>query len=250
LSDRIGIGGKKMALGGISSALSALKAFSKKVSNTSNNVANINTAGFKKRTTSFQESGNLRGVKVSSNQPVHTQGPLIPTNNPLNIAVNGQGFFRVSLPNGGTGYSRDGNLKKDSTGRLVTSNGNPIEPEISIPGNATGVSVSGSGQVSATINRQSQAIGQIELSSFQNSGGLASLGNNLLSASNASGPAVNGIPGTGGLGTIIQGSIESSNVDIVEESINLITSSAGYKANIKSIKAQNELLGTILDIKE
>ncbi len=237
-------------LGGINSALSALKAFSKKISSTANNIANINTTGFKKRVASFQESGNLKGVQIASNQPVHTQGSLIPTNNSLNIAVNGRGFLRVGLPNGGTGYSRDGNLKKDSTGRLVTSNGNPIQPEISIPGNATGVSISGSGQVSAIINGQSQVIGQIELSSFQNSGGLVSLGNNLFSASNVSGSAVSGIPGTGGLGTIIQGSIEYSNVDIVEESVNLITASAGYKANIKAIKTQNELLGTILDIKE
>lgn len=237
-------------IGGISSALSALRAFSRKITNTANNIANINTTGFKKRVVSFQESGSFKGVQIASNQPVHTQGSLIPTNNPLNIAINGRGFLRVGLPNGGTGYSRDGSLKKDSTGRLVTLNGNPIQPEISIPGDATGVSISGSGQVSAIINGQSQVIGQIELSFFQNPGGLVSLGNNLFSASNASGPAVNGIPGTGGLGTILQGSIESSNVDIVEESVNLITASAGYKANIKAIKAQNELLGTILDIKK
>ena len=237
-------------LGGISSALSALKSFSKKINNTANNVANINSAGFKKRVTSFQESGKLKGVQIASNQAVNTQGPLIPTNNPLNIAVNGRGFLRVGLPDGGTGYTRDGNLKKDSTGRLVTSNGNPVLPEIVIPGNSTGVSISSSGQVSASVNGQNQVIGQIELSSFQNSGGLTSLGNNLFNVSNASGAAVNGNPGNGGLGTIIQGSIESSNVDIVEESVNLITASAGYKANIKAIKAQDELLGTILDIKK
>ena len=236
--------------GGTSSALSALRAFSKKISSTANNIANINTAGFKKRLTSFQETGSLKGVQIASNQPVHTQGSLIPTNNPLNIAVNGRGFLRVGLPNGGTGYTRNGSLKKDSAGRLVTSNGNPIQPEIVFPGNDMGMSISGSGQVSAMINGQNQVIGQIELSSFQNSGGLVSLGNNLFGASSASGPAVNGIPGTGGLGTIIQGSIESSNVDIVEESVNLITASAGYKANIKVIKAQDELLGTILDIKK
>ena len=237
-------------LGGISSALSALKSFSKKINNTANNVANINSAGFKKRITSFQESGKLKGVQIASNQAVNTQGPLIPTNNPLNIAVNGRGFLRVGLPDGGTGYTRDGNLKKDSTGRLVTSNGNPVLPEIVIPGNSTGVSISSSGQVSASVNGQNQVIGQIELSSFQNSGGLTSLGSNLFNVSNASGAAVNGNPGSGGLGTIIQGSIESSNVDIVEESVNLITASAGYKANIKAIKAQDELLGTILDIKK
>ncbi len=237
-------------LGGISSALSALKSFSKKINNTANNVANINSAGFKKRVTSFQESGKLKGVQIASNQAVNTQGPLIPTNNPLNIAVNGRGFLRVGLPDGGTGYTRDGNLKKDSTGRLVTSNGNPVLPEIVIPGNSTGVSISSSGQVSASVNGQNQVIGQIELSSFQNSGGLTSLGNNLFNVSNASGAAVNGNPGNGGLGTIIQGSIESSNVDIVEESVNLITASAGYKANINVIKAQDELLGTILDIKK
>lgn len=237
-------------LGGISSALSALKSFSKKINNTANNVANISSAGFKKRVTSFQESGKLKGVQIASNQAVNTQGPLIPTNNPLNIAVNGRGFLRVGLPDGGTGYTRDGNLKKDSTGRLVTSNGNPVLPEIVIPGNATGLGISSSGQVSASVNGQNQVIGQIELSSFQNSGGLTSLGNNLFNASNASGAAVNGNPGNGGLGTIIQGSIESSNVDIVEESVNLITASAGYKANINVIKAQDELLGTILDIKK
>ena len=115
-------------------------------------------------------------------------------NNPLNIAVNHQGFLRVSLPNGGTGYLRDGNLKKDSAGRLVTLNGNPIQQEISISGNAIGVNASGSGQDSAITNGLSQVIGQIELSSFRNPGGQGSLGNNLFIASNAFGPAVNGSP--------------------------------------------------------
>lgn len=237
-------------LDGISSALSALRVFSKKISNTANNIANVNTAGFKKKVTSFQEGGTSRGVQISSNQTVHTQGSPLLTNNPLNVTINGQGFLRASLPNGGTAYTRDGNLKKDSTGRLVTSGGNPLLPEIVIPGNATGVSISSSGQVSALINGQSQVVGQIELSSFQNPEGMVSLGNNLFSASNASGAAVNGTPGTGALGTIIPGSIESSNVDIVEESVNLITASAGYKANIKALKTQHEMLGTILDIKE
>jgi flagellar basal-body rod protein FlgG len=183
-----------MMLGGINSVLSALRAFLKKVSNTANNVANIHSAGFNKRVTSFQEGWNLKGVQITSNQPVHTQGPRMLANNPLNIAVNHQGFLRVSLPNGGTGYLRDGNLKKDSAGRLVTLNGNPIQQEISISGNAIGVNASGSGQDSAITNGLSQVIGQIEPSSFRNPGGQGSLGNNLFIASNAFGPAVNGSP--------------------------------------------------------
>lgn len=239
-----------MFLDGISSALSGLKAFSNKISNSANNIANLNSSGFKKRVTTFQDGGNLRGVQTASNQAVHTQGPLIPTNNPLNIALGGNGFFRVGLPNGGTAYTRDGSFKKDSTGRLVTSNGNPLQPEITIPGNAKGVSISGLGTVSASVNGQSQVLGQIELSTFQNPGGLVSLGSNLFGASNASGQPVAGAPGTGGFGSLIQGSIESSNVDIVEESVNLITASIGYKANLKTIKAKNELIGSLLDIKK
>lgn len=239
-----------MFLQGISSALSGLKAFSKKISNSAHNIANINTAGFKKRELTLQEIGKSGGVQASSNQAIYSQGSLVTTNNPLNIAINGAGFLRVELPNGGTGYTRSGHLKKDSTGRLTTSNGNPIIPEIVVPVNATGISISKSGEVSAIINGQSQVIGQIELSSFQNPGGLVSLGNNLFSASNASGPAITGIPGNNAFGTIVQGSIESSNVDIVEESVNMITASAGFKANIKTIKIQDEILGSIIDIKK
>lgn len=237
-------------INGIASALSGLRAFSKKISNTANNIANMNTAGFKKRVTSFQDQGKSGGVTVQSNRAVHSQGSLLTTDNPFNIAISGKGFFRVALPNGGMGYTRNGNLKKDSSGQLATADGNPILPAITIPGNATGMNISEQGIVSVTINGQNQVIGQIELSFFQNPSGLTSLGNNLLSASNKSGPALNGIPGTGSMGTIIQGSIESSNVDIVEESVNLITASAGFKANIKIIKTQDELLGTIIDIKK
>ena len=239
-----------MILDGISSALSGLKAFSKKISNTANNIANMNTTGFKKRGIAFQESGNLRGVQVSSNQADHAQGSILTTNNPLNIAINGQGFLRVRLSNGEIGYTRDGNLKKDSTGRLVTSSKSPVLPEIVIPGNATGVAISQSGEVSATVNGQNQVIWQIELFNFQNPSGLVSLGGNLLRESNESGRALGGAPGTGGFGKVVQGSVESSNVDIIEESVNLITASAGFKANIKAIKAQEELLGTIIDIKK
>ncbi len=239
-----------MILNGINSALSGLRAFSKKLSNSANNIANINTTGFKKKTFSLQEGGKTGGVQTSSTQAIHTQGPIIATNRSLNIAIDGKGFLRTRLPNGNTGFTRDGNLKTDSSGRITTLDGNPILPEVTIPLNATGLSISNSGQISALINGQNQVLGQIELSSFQNPGGLDSLGKNSFSSSNASGPASSGIPGSGGLGTIIQGSIETSNVDIIDESVNMITSSINFKAAIKTIQAQDEVLGTIINIKK
>lgn len=210
----------------------------------------MNTTGFKKKVLSLQESGKSGGVQVRSNPAIHTQGSLVPTNNPLNIAINGKGLLRIALPGGGSGYTRDGNLKKDSTGRLTTANGNPILPEIVVPGNAEGLSISRTGEVSALINGQNQVLGQLELFLFPGPAGLVSLGMNLLSESNKSGQAINGTPGSGGMGTIIQGSLESSNVDIIEESVNLITAEAGFKANIKTIKAHDELLGTVIDLKK
>lgn len=238
-----------MILNGINSALSGLRAFSKKINNSAHNIANINTAGFKKKVLPLQDR-KTGGVQAASLHSVPTQGPIISTNGPLNIAIDGTGFLRVGLPNGNTAFTRDGNLKTDSNGRIVTSDGNPIVPEVFVPGNATGLSISASGEISGLINGQTQVLGQIELSSFQSADGLVSQGKNLLSSSSASGSEIRGIPGTSGFGTILQGNIESSNVDIVDESVNLITSSIGFKAAIKTIQAQDEILGTMIDIKE
>lgn len=238
-----------MILNGINSALSGLRAFSKKINNSAHNIANINTTGFKKKVLPLQET-KTGGVQAASSLSVGTQGPIITTNDPLNIAIDGKGFLRVRLSDGSTAFTRNGNLKTDSNGRIVTSAGDPIVPEVLISVSATGLSISASGEISAFISGQTQVLGQLELSSFQSPDGLEPIGNNLLSISNASGSEVRGIPGTSGFGTILQGNLESSNVDIVDESVNLITSSVGFKAAIKTIQAQDEILGTIINIKE
>jgi flagellar basal-body rod protein FlgG len=234
--------------GPISSALTGLKNASQRLQNSANNVANINTPGFKK---SDVNSVDLQsgGTRVNDISRSNTQGALIPTNNPLDLAIDGSGFFQVTNPNGGTSFTRSGSFKLDGGGNIVDSSGNALAPAVNVPGENTGVSVGANGQVSAQVGGQNQVVGQIELANFQNPSGLQAAGGNLLDDSAGSGAPVAGNPGAGGLGTIRSGFLEGSNVDITEEIVGQIISKVAFKANINVIKANDELLGTLLDIK-
>ncbi len=235
-------------INGLSNALSGLRTASRKLANSSNNIANVRTPGFKaSRADAVSiESG---GSKVSSISRSNTQGPVIPTSNPLDLAISGNGLFQIVNSGGGTSFTRGGSFKTDGNGRLTTSNGEPLTPEIQIPGNATNVSISQTGEVSAQVGGQTQNLGQIQLASFSNPAGLTAEGNGLFGESASSGAPITGNPGTGEFGNVLSGFLEESNVDIASEVVGQIADVAAFKANAQVIKAIDETTGSILDIK-
>ena len=235
-------------LGPIFSALTGLKNASQRLQNSANNVANINTAGFKK---SDVNSADIKsgGTRVNDVSKSNTQGALIPTGNPLDLAISGNGFFQVTNPNGGTSFTRSGSFKLDGGGNIVNASGNALVPAVNVPGNNAGISVGANGQISAQVGGQPEVLGQIQLANFANPSGLSAAGGNLLNESAGSGAPVVGGPGEGGRGTVLSGFLEGSNVDITEEIVDQIVAKAAFKANVNVIKANDELLGTILDIK-
>jgi flagellar basal-body rod protein FlgG len=234
----------------------------------SNNLANVSTTGFKKSRADFQDllyqtmkvpgsqssadtespTGILigLGVKPAAVSKVFSQGDLIQTLNELDIAIEGEGFLQVDMPNGNTGYTRAGALKRDSNGRLTTSDGYPILPAITIPDGARQITISESGIVSAIIGADtaSTEVGTLELATFTNNGGLSAIGKNLFNATSASGNAQTGTPGENGYGTLLQTYLEGSNVNIVEELASMITTQRAYEINSKSIQTSDEMMQT------
>ena len=185
------------------------------------------------------------GTRPGNTEIVQTQGDLSSTGNPLDIAIQGKGFFQILLPNGQTGYTRSGSFQPDQQGNLVTANGDALQPSINVPPSATNITIGSDGTVSATLPGQTQAqqIGVIQLAMFQNPGGLNSVGNNIYLPTTASGEAVVGQPGgSDGLGTIQQGMLEQSNVDVVSEFVNMILAQRSYESNSRVIKAADEML--------
>ena len=235
-------------LGPIFSALTGLKNASQRLQNSANNVANINTAGFKK---SDVNSADIKsgGTRVNDVSKSNTQGALIPTGNPLDLAISGNGFFQVTNPNGGTSFTRSGSFKLDGGGNIVDASGNALVPAVNVPGNNAGISVGANGQISAQVGGQPEVLGQIQLANFANPSGLSAAGGNLLNESASSGAPVVGGPGEGGRGTVLSGFLAGSNVDFTEEIVVQIVAKAAFKANVNVIKTNDELLGTILDIK-
>ena len=232
----------------------------------SNNLANVNTTGFKKSRADFQDllyqtirtpgatsaegsqipSGIQvgMGVKPVAVQKIFQQGDFVQTGNNLDTVIEGDGFFQILQPDGTTAYSRSGSFKLDSDGRIVNSDGYPLEPAITIPANTTNISISSDGKISVTQagSPTPKQIGQIELANFINPGGLNALGKNLFQQTGSSGDPTTGNPGTNGLGTISQGYIEMSNVNVVEEMVNMIVSQRAYEINSKAVQASDQML--------
>jgi flagellar basal-body rod protein FlgG len=231
-----------------------------------NNLANVNTTGFKKSRVDFQDliyqtlrsagTAEAEGAQVPTGiqvglgthpaavQKFFTQGDLQMTSNALDVAIEGPGFLQILMPDGTTAYTRDGSLKMDSQGRLVTSDGYAIDPEITVPAEATGVAIGSDGTVSALLPGQSQPqpLGQIQLAKFLNPAGLMALGRNLFKPTAASGEATPGTAGLEGLGTLRPGALEMSNVSIVDEMVNMIVAQRAYETNSKSIQASDQML--------
>ncbi|SDL74780.1 flagellar basal-body rod protein FlgG [Halarsenatibacter silvermanii] len=234
----------------------------------SNNLSNVNTTGFKRQRPNFQDlvyeesrhpgTPNAmgeeipvgteigHGARISATQKLFTQGSFEETGNPLDLVIEGDGFFQVTMPDGSTAYTRDGAFKMDSTGSIVTADGHSLEPPVEIPEDATDISVTSDGTVSYRIGGEDEMTeaGEIELVHFTNPAGLSSQGRNLFQETDASGPPIAGRPGEDGLGTIEQGFLEMSNVEVVDEMVNMITAQRAYESNSRSIQASDEMLQT------
>ncbi len=237
-----------------------------------NNLANVGTSGFKKsradfqdllyqttrepggpQTTTTQSSTGIQvglGVRPAAVQRINLQGDFNQTNNPLDVAVAGEGYFQVTLPDGSTGFTRAGAFKLDSTGAVVTSSGDPLLPQISIPSNAESITVGDDGTVSYTVAGQAAAsqAGQIQTVRFANPAGLRAEGSNLFKETDSSGPPQTGTPGQDGHGKLTQGFLEGSNVSVVEELVNMISGQRAYEINSRAISAADEMLRTASSI--
>lgn len=239
----------------------------------SNNLANVNTMGFKKARAEFQDllyqTVNLAGTNSSTSTSLPTgiqlghgsklsalvrtyaTGNMKQTGNSFDLAIEGNGFFRVTLPDGTFAYTRDGAFSKDQNGTLVNAQGYPLDPQITVPQDATSMTVAQDGTVSITQPGQAapQQIGQITISNFINPAGLNQLGRNLVQPTLASGDPIDDVPGQNGLGGINQGFLEVSNVDIAEEMVNMIVGQRAYEANSKTIRTVDDMLTLVNNLK-
>lgn len=257
----------------LNTAATGMKAQQTNLDVTANNIANVSTNGFKKARAEFEDlmyqtqvepgaatglnSINPTGVQVGLGTKVASvgkdfeQGSTKVTNGAFDLEIQGAGFFPVQTPNGQIAYTRDGAFKKGPDGRLQDRNGNLLQPEITIPPNATGVEVGANGQVQVVVdnNIQPQSVGQIQLVNFVNPAGLKALGGNLFVPTNASGVPQQAIPGQSGLGSIAQGQLETSNVNIVDEMVGMITNQRAYETNAKVIQASDAMLQAIANMR-
>lgn len=240
----------------------------------SNNIANLSTTGFKRSRAEFQDMlyDSLRrvgsastdtgtvlpsglqvglGVKPVATYRINEQGDMTVTDNQYDLAINGRGYFQIQMADGTTAYTRDGSFQANANGVLVTSDGLQVLPTITVPSNATSVTVNASGQVLATIDGQvsQQNLGQLQLATFVNPTGLEAIGDNLLKESSASGSPVVGNPQATGFGSLEQGYLESSNVDIVSEITTLIAAQRAYEMNSRIIKTADDMLSTVSQLR-
>ena len=246
-------------------AKTGLDAQQTRMSVISNNLANVNTTGFKRDRATFEDMlyQKLRqpgaqntvdsqaptglmlgtGVRIVSTEKTHIQGSLVSTKNALDVAIQGEGFFQIAQPDGSMAYTRDGSFKLSATGQLVTSNGALLQPPIVIPPNVASISIGQDGTVSVeNANGGAQNIGQIQVARFVNPAGLQSMGQNLLKETPASGTVQLGAPGQTGAGHLMQGALEASNVNVVEEMVNMIETQRAYEINSKAISAVDGML--------
>jgi|SRR5579864_8860002 flagellar basal-body rod protein FlgG len=257
------------------SAASGMNAQQLNVDNIANNIANANTNGFKTRQAQFQDlmyqsmiqPGNAAsqqstiptglqlglGTRAASSEIIFTQGNFVQTNNPLDIAIQGAGFFQVRTPSGELAYTKAGSFQLNNSGQVVTGSGDLLDPPVTVPAAAQSVTIATDGTVSFTLPGQSasQQAGQIQLANFANPSGLNSMGGSLFLPTDASGAPQVGIPGgSEGMGTLLQGFTEQSNVSVVQEFINLIVSQRAYEANSKVVKAADDMYQQVNNLKQ
>jgi len=252
--------------GALWTAKTGLDAQQTRMSVISNNLANVNTTGFKRDRAVFEDLlyQNVRqagaqssqdtqlpsglqvgtGVRVVATEKLHTQGNITMTDNPMDMAIQGRGFFEILMPDGSLAYTRDGSFQVDSQGQMVTANGFVLQPGITIPENTTSLTIGLDGTVSAVIAGATNPtqLGQVQLVDFINPAGLHPKGGNLFGETAASGAPQQGTPGLNGLGTLTQGSVETSNVNVVEELVNMIETQRAYEINSKAISTTDGML--------
>lgn len=239
----------------------------------SNNLANVNTTGFKRSRAIFEDlmyqtmrqpgaqvgaanqlPSGLQvgtGARTAATERIHTQGDLKATGNSLDVAIQGHGFLQVEMPDGSFSYTRDGGLQVDSTGMLVTAGGYPVQPGINIPDNALSISIGKDGTVSVTqpgAVGTSVQVGQLQLSTFINPTGLQSLGENLYAETDASGPANQVQPGLDGAGILLEKYVETSNVNVAEELVNMITTQRAFEMNSKAVQTSDQMLARLTQL--
>jgi len=254
-------------------AASGMTAQQLNLDNIANNLANSSTTGFRRHRVQFSDliyqnqimpgaaatqqttqAAGLQvglGVKPGASEVIQLQGDFATTGNPLDLAIQGQGFFQVTMPDGSVAYTRNGSFQVDAQGNIVTADGNALQPSITIPANATSVTIGQDGTVSVTQPGQTaaQQVGTIQLAMFPNPGGLNSVGNNLLLPTTASGePIVGAAGGSEGLGTIQQGMLEQSNVDLVDEFVQMIVAQRAYESNSRVVTSADQMLGELSQI--
>jgi len=240
----------------------------------SHNIANMNTTAYQRRRAEFQDllyqnqrrvgstssdTGTVvpvgvqvgLGVKTAAVYRITEAGNLTLTENPFDIAINGQGYFQIELPSGDTAYTRAGSFQLSPDGTIVTADGYTVQPGITIPANAIDVAINASGEVLVTLDGQTaqQNVGQLEIARFPNQAGLLAIGDNLFLESPASGAAATAAPGTAGFGVVQQGFLETSNVNVVEEITNLITAQRAYEMNSKVIETSDQMMGTMSNLR-
>ncbi len=254
------------------SAASGMVAQQTHIDTIAHNMANVGTTGFRRQRAEFQDliyqnvrtaggrtgdGGTLptgvqigQGTRTVSTEFMHTQGALQSSGNPLDVAIEGDGFFQITRPGGDVAYTRAGNFKLDNNGRLVTVDGMPLEPSITIPQDATSITISPDGTLSVTQpgSTQTMELGQLQIARFPNPGGLQALGRSLFRPTSASGQPLVVQPGQEGAGTLSQGFLEGSNVEVVNEMIDLISSQRAYEINQRVIQASDDMLRKTTDI--
>ena len=250
----------------LNTAATGMEAQQTQIDIIANNMANVNTVGFKRARGEFQDlyyqqlraatesdgSGSSepvglevgQGVRVASSQKMFSTGDMLQTSNPMDMAIEGNGFFKVQLPDGTFAYSRAGQFKVNAHGQVVSPNGYPLDPAIEVPPDATEIQISREGivQVKRPDDADFAQVGEIQLSVVQNPAGMRSLGRGLFQATTASGQVIEGTPGTDGIGEVVQGQLESSNVKVVEEMIDLISAQRAYEMNSKVVQATDQML--------
>jgi flagellar basal-body rod protein FlgG len=257
-----------MLFGALSVSNTGIQAASTYLDVVGNNIANSGTTGFKTRTISFADllyAGPTNGFAAAGLQipqgtqlgtgtavgdivPTFTQGPIQPTGQPFDVAIDGRGFFAVTLPDGSTGYTRAGTFNLDASGQLVTPDGFILNPGITIPAESTSVSIAADGTVTAVTPDNIELRGQITLTTFPNPSGLLAVGDNVFVAGPAAGAAVTGVPGTSGLGTLTQGFLEGSNVELANELVSLIIAQNAFRFNAQAIVVEDAALQATSDL--
>ncbi len=258
----------------LSIAATGMQAQQRNVEVVSNNLANMNTTAFMRRRTEFQDLlyQNLRrvggtssdagtvvptgvqlglGVKMAAVYRIHAQGSLTATDNTFDLAIEGKGFFQVQLPNGEVAYTRDGSFQLNANGEIVTHDGYTVVPAITVPSNVIDITINASGEVLAKVDGQVALsnVGQLQIATFANEPGLQANGGNLFLETSASGNAVTGTPASTGYGSILQGFLETSNVNAVEEIANLISAQRAYEMNSKVIQTADQMMGSLSNVR-